>query len=133
MNAISLRFTSAGLLAACVMITGGCYPAYPPSSSGSAYNGNGGSKDGYAGSEDDYGNAMEAPPQQSPRYSGVDPGLAIAGVAAAGVLGYAIGNGHGHYHRPHYGPYFYRPVFYRPAYGRGHYGRFHHANRYRRW
>ena len=38
-------------------------------------------------------------PQQS-----VDPGVAIAGVAAAGLLGYALAdNHHGHYyHRPYY-------------------------------
>lgn len=46
----------------------------------------------------------------------VDPGLAVAGVAAAGVLGYALANdnnhhhgygyygGGGYYHRPYYGP-----------------------------
>jgi hypothetical protein len=45
----------------------------------------------------------------------VDPGLAVAGVAAAGLVGYAIANnhndghsyygGHGGYYRPYRGPY----------------------------
>jgi hypothetical protein len=48
----------------------------------------------------------------------VDPGLAIAGVAAAGVLGYAIANNnhnnhHRHYHGGGYG--------YHRGYGRHHY------------
>jgi hypothetical protein len=33
----------------------------------------------------------------------VDPGLAVAGVAAAGLLGYALADGHGHGHYA-YGP-----------------------------
>lgn len=48
-------------------------------------------------------------PQQS-----VDPGLAVAGVAAAGLIGYALNDGgghrhhhhHRHYHRPHRGYYY---------------------------
>lgn len=40
-------------------------------------------------------------PQQS-----VDPGVAIAGAAAAGLLGYALAdNHHDHYHGGYYGPY----------------------------
>ncbi|WP_193210734.1 hypothetical protein [Luteolibacter marinus] len=44
----------------------------------------------------------------------VDPGAAAVGIAAAGLVGYAIGqnNDHHHYHggyyrRPYYGPYCY--------------------------
>jgi len=51
-------------------------------------------------------------PQQS-----VDPGLAVAGVAAAGLVGYAIANNndnHHHYYRPAPCP----PPYYR---GGGHY------------
>jgi hypothetical protein len=40
----------------------------------------------------------------------VDPGLAVAGVAAAGLLGYAAANNHHHHH--HHGGY----------YGGGYYG-----------
>ena len=38
-------------------------------------------------------------PQQS-----VDPGLAVAGVAAAGVLGYALANSNDNHHHGHYAP-----------------------------
>src|SRR5687768_139173 len=104
MNAIPLKWTAAGLMAACIA-TVGCYPAYPPSGGDSAYNYD--SKGGEVVSPaEGYAEAPETPPQAYPRYAGVDPGLAIAGVAAAGVLGYALGN-HGHYH-PYYGPRYYR-------------------------
>lgn len=45
----------------------------------------------------------------------VDPGLAVAGVAAAGLVGYAIGqhNDHHHYH----GGGYYGGGYYRPYYG----------------
>ena len=37
----------------------------------------------------------------------VDPGVAVAGVAAAGVLGYALANdNHHHHHRYHRRPYY---------------------------
>jgi hypothetical protein len=62
---------------------------------------------------DSYGRPMQT----------VDPGLAIAGVAAAGVLGYALANdndnGHRHYNRHHRGGYYAQP-----SYGYGH--RYHH-------
>lgn len=35
-------------------------------------------------------------------YQTVDPALAIAGVAAAGLIGYAAGNNHGGHHRRRY-------------------------------
>lgn len=56
--------------------------------------------------------------------NGIDPGWAIAGAAAAGLLGYAIG----HNHHSYYGPgYYYGPVPYRYGYGyRGRYGRYGH-------
>ena len=43
-------------------------------------------------------------PQQS-----VDPAVAIAGVAAAGLVGYALADNHNHYYyhnRPYYRPYY---------------------------
>jgi len=41
----------------------------------------------------------------------VDPGVALAGVAAAGLVGYALAENHGdHYGYPH-------PNYYRPYYG----------------
>ena len=48
----------------------------------------------------------------------VDPGLAVAGVAAAGLIGYAAGNNHHHHHGGYYGGGgYYRGGYYR----RGHY------------
>ncbi len=51
----------------------------------------------------------------------VDPGLAVAGVAAAGLIGYAAGSNHNdHYHGGYYGGGgYYRGGYYR----RGHYYR----------
>ena len=49
----------------------------------------------------------------------VDPGAAAVGIAAAGVLGYALANDnnhHNHYHGHYHGGY-YRPYGYRPYYG----------------
>lgn len=46
----------------------------------------------------------------------VDPGAAAAGIAAAGVLGYALANDHNHHHHYH-GHYHHRPYGYRPYYG----------------
>jgi hypothetical protein len=62
-----------------------------------------------------------SPPR--PRYAGVDPGLVVAGVAAAGLVGYAIGNNHG-YPQNYYGPGYYRPVPY------GYYGPRYYGPRY---
>jgi len=46
----------------------------------------------------------------------VDPGMAVAGAAAAGLIGYAIANDNDkHYHHHNYG--YYRP---RPGYHHGH-------------
>ena len=42
----------------------------------------------------------------------VDPGVAIAGVAAAGILGYALAENHNdHYHHGGYGGGYYRPHY----------------------
>jgi hypothetical protein len=38
----------------------------------------------------------------------VDPAVAVAGVAAAGLIGYAIGDSHNH-HSHYHGGYYYRP------------------------
>ena len=48
----------------------------------------------------------------------VDPGLAVAGVAAAGVLGYAIANNNNHHshHGGYYGGGYYRGGYYRGGY-----------------
>lgn len=44
----------------------------------------------------------------------VDPGLAVAGIAAAGVLGYAAGNNNDNHHHGHYrrGGYYRRGHYY---------------------
>ena len=56
-------------------------------------------------------------PQQS-----VDPGLALAGVAAAGIVGYAIGENNHHYSNSYHRPY--------PYYGGGGYGYRGYGRRY---
>lgn len=98
----------ASLAATCVASSVGCY-SYPPPNYSSNYQ------------QDSKGGVVEqapvAPPQ--PRYVGVDPGLVVAGVAAAGILGYAIGD---HHHHNYYGPRYYRPV----PYHRGYYGHGYH-------
>jgi|GEM_PF-1820796 len=104
MNAAFQRVASGGLLAALIAASVGCYPAYPPRNQ-AAYSD---SKGGMMPQGPDYGGA---PPPQ--RY-GVDPALAVAGIAAAGLLGYAIGHNHDHYRGPYYGPVYYGP--YRPGY-----------------
>jgi len=99
---------TAATLAACIGSIVGCYPAYPPPNFNSAY------------TQDSKGASVPqqpVPQPQPPRYVGVDPGLVVAGVAAAGILGYAIGHNHGYYHGPYYGRGYYRPVYY----GRGYY------------
>lgn len=110
-----LRLTTTTLLAACIASGVSCYyPAYPRGDNYSAYNRD---SKGYDVPQE------PMPPQGGPHYAGVDPGLAIAGVAAAGLLGYAIGNHHGGHDHYHYGPRYYRPA----PYGYGHYGpRYYH-------
>lgn len=51
----------------------------------------------------------------------VDPGLAVAGVAAAGLIGYAAANNRSHHH--HRGGYYSRP-YYGGGYYRGPYRRY---------
>jgi len=114
----SPRLIATTLLAACLVSSVGCYPYtsdyYGPGAPHGrvAYNQNQDAKG--------YNVAPEpAPPPQQPRYAGVDPALVVAGVAAAGLVGYAIGNHHG-YHG-YYGPAYYRPVpygYYGPRYCR---------------
>jgi len=43
----------------------------------------------------------------------VDPGLAVAGVAAAGLIGYAAANNHGHGHGHYRGGGYHRGGYYR--------------------
>jgi len=95
---------TAATLAACIASLVGCYPAYPPHAYyNSAYN------------QDSKGYSVPQQPvpqgQPPPRYV-VDPALVVAGVAAAGILGYAIGNNHGYYHGPYYGRGYYPPPCY---------------------
>jgi hypothetical protein len=106
------KLASAFVLVACCVSSVSCYyPAYGRGYENSAYNQD--SKGGEVAPQ-------EPMPQARPRYVGVDPALAVAGVAAAGLLGYAIGHnrGHGHYDHGYYGPAYYRPVAY-GYYGRG--------------
>lgn len=54
----------------------------------------------------------------------VDPGLAIAGAAAAGVLGYAIADNNSHHHGYYGGGHYYRPRPYYGGYGHAGYRRY---------
>jgi hypothetical protein len=102
------KLTTALLLAACAVSSVSCY--YPARGRGEAVTSYS-SKGGYEGPQ-------EPTYRPAPRNIGVDPGLAIAGVAAAGLLGYAIGNNHGHHHHYYSSGYYHRPVRY-GYYGRG--------------
>jgi len=96
-------------LAVLLALSIGCYPAYPP---GSAY------APAYSqdakGYEVPYGEPAPAPQAPPVRY-GVDPGVVIAGAAAVGLLGYAIGS---HHHHGYYAP---GPYYYGHGYGYGPY------------
>jgi hypothetical protein len=49
----------------------------------------------------------------------VDPAVAVAGAAAAGLVGYAIADGgHHHHHHGYYGPRYYGGGYYRGGYYR---------------
>ncbi len=49
----------------------------------------------------------------------VDPAVAVAGAAAAGLVGYAIADGgHHHHHHGYYGPRYYRGGYHRGGYYR---------------
>ncbi len=108
------RLIVAFLSASCIATSVGCYypSSYPSQYQAGSYNGE--SKDGMA-----YGPAEGPVQQAAPRYV-VDPAVAVAGVAAAGLIGYAIGNNRSYprYYGPAYGG-----GYYRPAYGGGYYGR----------
>lgn len=111
-----LRSVAAALLATCLASSVGCYPYtsdyYGPTAPNSAVAYNGDAKDSSM--------PLESAPAPQPRYAGVDPGLVVAGVAAAGLVGYALGNNHG-YHGVYYGPAYCRPVPY-GCYGPRYYG-----------
>jgi hypothetical protein len=89
----------------------GCYPAYP---SGSAY------APGYSqdakGYDVPYGEPAPVPQEAAPARYGVDPGVVIAGAAAVGLLGYALGSHHHGYYGGYYAPvpYHYGPGYYGP-------------------
>ena len=109
MKAPLRMFVARACLAGFIALGIGCYPAYPP---GSAY------ASGYPQDAKGYEVPYDSgPPQQQPARYGVDPGVVIAGAAAVGLLGYAIGTHH--HHHGYYGGY-YAPVPYR--YGPGYYG-----------
>src|SRR6478736_728091 len=113
MKTRSSRWTAALLIAGGIASSIGCYPVYPPS----GYNGN------Y--NQDSKGYSVPQEPAPQPVRYGVDPGLVVAGVAAAGLLGYAIADHHGYHNHYYYGPgpgYYYRPV----PYGRYYYGPRYH-------
>lgn len=84
------RFAVAALSGAFIATSTSCYTYYPPA--GYAHTPVGDSKGGYA-------EEQAAPPARgyyAPRYV-VDPAaVAVAGIAAAGILGYAIGHNHSH-------------------------------------
>jgi hypothetical protein len=111
MKMVQSKLTVALLLASCISSVVSCYPSGP--SYHSAY-------------QSSKGDAVPlgSDPQPRSRYV-VDPGLAVAGIAAAGVLGYAIGTNRSHHHH-HYdhGPHHVRPY----PHGPGH----HHRPRYHR-
>ena len=67
------------LSAVCIASSVGCYPVYPPSG---YYNSGGYNQDSKGESV-----PQESRPQRQPVGYAVDPALAIAGVAAAGILG----------------------------------------------
>lgn len=105
MKTRSHRLIAASLVATCIATSVGCYY---PSQYQASYGGD--SKGGMG-----YDSAAAPPPAPTGRYV-VDPAVAIAGVAAAGLLGYAIGNNHNHGN--YYGPGYYGPVYpryYRPG------------------
>ncbi len=96
-------------LAACIASAIGCYPAYPgyPPQT----------RAGYYDDAKSYDAGLDSPPPprpEQPRYV-VDPAVAVAGVAAAGLLGYALGSNRSHHHG-YYGPRYDRPA---PYYGGG--------------
>lgn len=101
------RTITVSLIATCILTSVGCYYATPYPSQYQAASYNGESKDGM-----NYESTDAPPPQPAGRYV-VDPALAVAGVAAAGLIGYAIGNNHNHsnYYGPGYGAGYYRPAY----------------------
>ena len=101
------RLAVAAIVAACVAPIVGCYPAYPPQYTSA-----------YGQDAKGYSVPYEPAPAEPARY-GVDPGVVIAGAAAVGLLGYAIGSHH-HHHYPYYASGYYRSVPY--GYGGGYYG-----------
>jgi hypothetical protein len=105
------KVVMAALLAAGIAMSVGCYPAYPPAAYMPPVN------------EDAKGDFVPPEPAPAPSYTGIDPALVVAGAAAAGLLGYAIGSNHGHHHYSYWGPAYYRPVpywrgYYAPGYCR---------------
>lgn len=99
------RLIAASLVATCIASSVGCYypSAYPSQYQATSYGGD--SKGGI-----DYGPTDAPPPPPATGRYVVDPAVAIAGVAAAGLLGYAIGNNNNNrYYGPVYGGAYYRP------------------------
>ena len=101
-----LRLIVTALLAACLVPSVGCYPFTSDYYGPATYN-----QDSKGHSE-----ASEPIAPSQPQHVGVDPALVVAGAAAAGLIGYAIGNHHDYY------PAYYGPVYYRPHYAPRYYG-----------
>ena len=108
---LGVRAVAAALIASGI----GCYPAYP---GGSAYGPGYGYGSAYAQGQDakgyevPYAESAPAPQAPPPPRYGVDPGVVIAGAAAIGLLGYAIGSSNHGYCGP--GPYFHGRAYYGP-------------------
>ncbi len=104
------KLSAATLLAACAATSVGCYPAYPPPYQSAAppeYQEFTGGSDPIEPLPQE---PMGPPPAPYGANPGVNPGVAIAGAAAAGLLGYALGSNRGYYSYPYFGRGFYAPV-----------------------
>ena len=114
MNAPLAKFVARAGLAVLIGLSIGCYSTYPP---GSAY------APAYSqdakGYEVPYGEHAPVPQEPAPARYGVDPGVVIAGAAAVGLLGYAIGSHHNHGYYGGYGYYAPGPYHYGHGYGYG--------------
>jgi hypothetical protein len=99
------KLSAPAWLVACAAASVGCYPAYPPPSTVAA------SREyqpvwGDTAPQE----PLPAEPEPPAAAGGIDPGVAIAGAVAAGLLGYAIGNNRGYHAYPYFGPGFHGPV-----------------------
>lgn len=113
MKAMRIRLPAAGSLA-CAVLVASC--AYPPPYYAERYYTSSPQPPMLEPVGEGYETQPPAAPAPAPGYVGVDPGLVIAGIAAAGLIGYAIADG-GRCHGPaYYGPVVYRRGYYGPCY-----------------